>query len=124
MDGEASSGWPMLRSQPGGTSGGGSSGCGKLLLAMAMMQAISDLRHNSGELVLIRSLRIHVLRLRSTLRSSSLINGWRRSQADQRGAGMTFLSSLLSANQRIRTFSSESYQNEKESWRKENKKRN
>jgi hypothetical protein len=38
-----------------------SRGCGKLLLAMAMMQAISELRHvNSGELVLIRSLRIHV----------------------------------------------------------------
>ena len=123
MGGEASSGWPMLSSQPGGASGG-ISGCGKLLLAMAMMQAISDLRHNSGELVLIRSLRIHVLRLRSTLRSSSLINGWRRSQADQRGAGMTFLSSLLSANQRIRTLSSKSYQNERENWRKENKKRN
>jgi hypothetical protein len=95
---------------------GASSGCesvsggGDKLLLMMVAQAISDLRHNSGELVLMRSLRIHVLRLRSTLRSSSLIKGWRRSQADQRGAGMTFLSSLLSASQRIRTFASKSYQ--------------
>jgi hypothetical protein len=97
---------PSARMEDEGASSGceSVSGGGDKLLLMMVAQAISDLRHNSGELVLMRSLRIHVLRLRSTLRSSSLIKGWRRSQADQRGAGMTFLSSLLSASQRIRTF--------------------
>ena len=66
----------------------------------------SSRRQSSGELVRIRSLRIHVLRLRSTFRSSSLISGWRRSHADQRGAGMMLLPSvLLSASHRIRTYS-------------------
>ena len=44
----------------------------------------ADRRQSSGELVRMRSLRIHVLRLRSTLRSSSLTSGCSRSQAEVR----------------------------------------
>ena len=94
--GPLSSGWP-----PADPVVAASGVCSKLLVAT---QGVSDLRNNSGELVLICSLCIHVLRLRSTLICLSLISDCCQSHADQRGTGMTFLSSLLSASQRIRTF--------------------
>ena len=52
----------------------------------------------------MRSLRIHVRRLRSTLRSSSLMSGCSRSQADQRGAAVEGIAADAGFNHRIRTY--------------------